>query len=94
MKNQFSHTPSQARLLELSIEATTHKQRIPLMVRMSRLTEGYTFPTAALRPAGAFAAVALIMFALYAAPSATDERDMVATLEQTDLLVMLEENLY
>ena len=41
-----------------------------------------------------FAVVAVVMFALYANPTTTQDEDLIAQVEQADLLVMLEENLY
>ena len=45
-------------------------------------------------PAAAFAAMAMLAIALRVAENMTPQDDLVASVEQADVLVMLEENIY
>ena len=81
------------RLQEMAAVAVTHNQRVPLLVMLKRALPQAATSKWALAPAGAFAAVLLVMFALYAPSNTQADVDWVANIEQADLLVMLEENL-
>ncbi len=84
---------STERLNEMAQVATQHRQHVsPLMFLKRFITQERG--AWAYAPAGAFAVVAVVMFALYTNPTTTQDEDLIAQVEQADLLVMLEENLY
>ena len=92
MKTPFQPL-STDRLHEMAQVAVQYRQRVSPLMFMKRLMAAERGAWV-LAPTGAFAVVMLVMFALYAGPLSTPEEDLIAQVEQADVLVMLEENLY
>lgn len=84
---------STERLNDMAHVAVQYRQSVSPLMFLKRLFAAERGAWV-MAPAGAAALAVVIMFAIYATPTSQPEEDLVAQIEQADLLVMLEENIY
>lgn len=81
------------RLHDMAQVAVQHRQRVSPLMFIKRLLAAERGAWV-IAPAGAMAVAVFVMFAVYAGPLSTPEEDLIAQIEEADVLVMLEENIY